>query len=73
MQPRTHALRAEALEPDQEERPRGDRGDRGDRKGGFRGRAPRGDGLRRPRDGAPDQEGAAAAPKTEEAPATEAL
>ena len=54
VQPRTHALRAEALEPEQEDRPRGDRGDRGDRKGGFRSRgpregAPRGAGFRGPR------------------------
>ena len=60
VQPRTHALRAEALEPEQEERPRGDRGDR---KGGFRGRgAPR---------GAPRNEGDANEAKQEGAPAVE--
>ena len=73
VQPRTRALRAEALEPDQEERPRRDRGERGDRPGGFRGRgAPRGAGFRAPRDNAPAAEDNAA-PRTEQAPATEAM
>ena len=76
VQPRTHALRAEALEPDQEERPRGDRGDRGNRgergeRSGFRGRGNREGGFRRPREAGNANEGAA--PQGEQAAAAEAM